>query len=151
LTRVRPELAKTLITDPATLEHQPIARLTHGRLSHGRESGERFMQMRNGILIPLERRPKADPIVRMMEFGKVVARALDRLVSAGVQASATALRSDQEIKDYAADRELRTLLTLLEENGYIEFTGKTKDRSGRLTRKGLAAFATNHHESRGDR
>ena len=150
LTRIRPEAARTLVTDPSTIRHEPIARLTHGRLSHGRESAERFVQMRNGILIPLEPRPELAPMARMMEFGKVVARALERLGLAGVQTSATALRGDPEIKDYAADREIRTLLTLLEENGYIEFTGKTKDRSGRLTPKGLAAFATKQHESRRD-
>jgi|GEM_PF-2115323 len=149
--RLRPDAAAPFAPNlsPAELARQPIAKLIHGRLSHGAESGERVLQMKDGILVPLATRKEPDTASKMVEFGHIVAQALERLAASGVRASATALREDPEIRRYGgSDGKVRRLLSLLEENGYLVFEGKTKDRVGTLTPNGRAIFAaTNHHET----
>ena len=142
ITRLKPDEARTL-ADAADLERQPLARLTHGRLSHGAERSAALLQMKDGVLVPISPRKKLGAADKMMAFGPVIARAFNRLLASNIKASANALMADAEVRAHGSQRDLKELLKLLEQNGHIAFKGKTVNRSGCLTAKGRAAFASN--------
>lgn len=142
MARLKADEARTLV-DSADLERQPVARLTHGRLSHGAESSAALVQMRGGVLVPISPRKEFGAADKMMAFGPLVARALDRLLASNTKASANALMTDPEVRAHGTQRDLKELLKLLEQNDYIAFDGNTVSRTGRLTAKGRAVFASN--------
>lgn len=142
MARLKTDEARTLV-DPADLEKQPVARLTHGRLSHGAESSAALLQMRGGVLVSINPKRQLGAADKMMAFGPVVAGALDRLLASNTKASANALLADPEVRAHGTQRDLKELLKLLEQNDFVAFDGKTVNRTGRLTAKGRAAFASN--------
>ena len=54
----------------------------------------------------------------------------------GVRASATAIIADDQVKALGGIHKIRALIQLLEENGYLEFHGETKDRTCVVSPKG---------------
>ncbi len=141
ISRIKPDKARELLDvghiDVDELERQPIARLTHGRLSHGGESADRYLRNVGGALVPIDKRETRTTADRIHEAFPVVAAAIDRLIVHNVRVSAKALLADDECKRRLGPvREVKKLIDLLEENGFLEFTGTTKNRTGHVTDKG---------------
>ncbi|HEY6643667.1 AAA family ATPase [Povalibacter sp.] len=141
ISRIKADRARELLDvgdiDADELERQPIARLTHGRLSHGGESADRYLRNVGGALVPIEKRETRTTADRIHEAFPVVAAAIDRLIVQNLRVSAKALLADDECKRRLGPvREAKKIMELLEENGFLEFTGTTKNRTGRITDKG---------------
>lgn len=158
MTRIKPDEIHKMF-DPADVppvdaDRQCVAKLTHGRLSHGAEAGDLYFRMQDGVLVPVKpqgTRTAADTINRALPL---VSDAIDRLVKDGTKVSATTLTMDSKLKEaFRAEREIRRVLSVLEGEGHIEFRGTTKDRDGRLTEKARMHLAsrpdpvTNRNES----
>lgn len=133
--------------DDAQLQTQPIAKLTHGRLSHGGESPDRFFRNIGGALSPVPLRTVRTAAEQIDAGARVIVGAMQRLSGQGIKVTGTSLLADPEVQRLGNERRIRALIKMAEENGYIEFTGSTKDRSGAITAKGRLALATNGNES----
>jgi AAA domain len=129
---------------------QPVARLSHGRLSHGPESTDIYLRMYSGVLTRLKpREPRTSSENVVAHIPEVVA-AIDRIkTKANVRASESTIVMDEMLLSNSGLTavKMRALLKVLDENGYIEFTGKTKNRDCMVTSKGRAAVGTNQNES----
>jgi hypothetical protein len=111
-----------------------VTQLTHGRDSHGTARRQVYLAMRAGALERV--RPTEGGTVRsdMLTQAPHIFAALDRLHEQGLRGSGEALAKDPQLKVPRA--ELRSVVTLLTENGFLEQTGKTKDRDLIVTEKG---------------
>jgi AAA domain/Primase C terminal 1 (PriCT-1)/Bifunctional DNA primase/polymerase, N-terminal len=144
MTRLKPDEIRDLF-DPGEVPiedagRQVIAKLTHGRLSHGPEIEEAYFRMqRDGVLIPVHARATrtaADVIDRALPL---VAAAIERLTAAGLPISTTALESDAALTRGVGGRNgVRAAIRMLEEAGYLVFSGTTRNRRGELTAAGRA-------------
>lgn len=151
MARIRPsEVQKVLDIDLSAeeLDAQPIARLTHGRLSHGPESSDSYLHMQSGVLVPVRPRRAVDTQDHIARTGPVIVAAMQRLKLQEIRISATSLLTDAEVARLGTEKQVRAWVKLLEDGGYIEFIGSTKNRAGQITAKGLERFATNQNESR---
>lgn len=135
--------------DEATLQTQPIAKLTHGRLSHGGESPDRYLRNVGGALTPVSLRKVRTAAEQIDESARVIVAAMRRLADQGIKVTGTSILEDAEVQRLGTERRIRSLIKMTEENGYIEFSGSTRDRSGAVTAKGLRALETNGNESEG--
>jgi RecA-family ATPase len=121
----------------AEAERQSVAKLTHGRLSHGLEQTERYLLMRNGILIPVKRQTAKDPHAMMRAAAVPIFAAIDRLKQSEMRVSGKALEADRALVEAVGTvRELRAAIVLLAENDHITVTGGTRDRDMVITAKG---------------
>lgn len=147
MTRIKPdEIAKLFsATDVPASEYarQPVALLTHGRLSHGAESHECYMRMDKGILVPLKPRQPRSAAEISDGYLPNIAMVIDDIHANKRLASETALCADERLLHTIGNHhKIRAILKLLDADGYIEFTGKTRDRDGSVTDKGRAAAAS---------
>lgn len=133
----------------AELETQPIAKLTHGRLSHGSENPDRYFRNIGGALAPVALRKTRTAAEQIDAGARVIVAAMQRLVEQGIKVTGTSLLSDAEVQRLGKEKHIRKLIRMTEENDYIKFTGSTVDRSGVVTTKGRLALATNGSESEG--
>jgi hypothetical protein len=145
------EIAKLFCEDdvPANeIAQQPVALLTHGRLSHGRESTDCYVKMtKAGILMPLKPRALRSAAEISDSHVPLVVKIVDEIRSKGRLASEAAIVTDERLlRGIGNKHKIRDILRLLEGDGYIEFTGKTRDRGCTVTDKGRAA-GTNPDES----
>ncbi len=137
---------------PADADRQVVAKLTHGRLSHGLETAELYVRMHaSGVLAPVQpqgARTAVDTINRALPL---VADAITRLVGTGIPVSAKVLEADTTLTAAIGGRDAaRSAVRLLAEAGYVEFSGTTTDRRGALTDTGreyLARIAPLSRES----
>ena len=152
--RIKPEEIEKLF-DPADVPaeeyaRQPVALLTHGRLSHGAESQACYFKMsKNGILVPLKTREPRSAAAISDAHLPIVVSVIEDILAKNRLASETALCTDERLlKTIGNKHKIRNILQLLEADGYVEFTGKTRGRSGTVTTKGrAAAHGTNRDES----
>jgi hypothetical protein len=146
------DIAKLFDLTSEEVDRQTVAKLTHGRLSHGAESMDAYIHMRGGLLAVIEPRSAnttaKDTIDRSLPL---VAKALDRLAKDNTPASQNALVQDAALaKHLAKGPKLREILNLLEESELIKFTGTTVDRKGWVTDRGrerLEKLGTSRNES----
>ncbi len=129
-------------------ERQPVAQITHGRLSHGHEAGPMYVRMDGGLLVPVRPRGNQTVAERIAASLEPVVAAIERLHETGLRASAAALAQDAELRDRLGRDGARTMVRLLEENRYIEAAGSTKNRDYSITEKGRLASRANPRESR---
>jgi hypothetical protein len=155
MSRIKPdEIGKLFepIDVPASeYERQPVARLSHGRLSHGSESREVYIRMDKGILVPLKTRELRSAAQIGDQHLPIVVMVMEDILAKHRRASETALCADERLQKIGNKHKIREILGLLEGDGYIEFSGKTKNREGIVTPKGRAAVGTNPDESKGNR
>lgn len=137
MVRLKPDEAADLVGGftPEDLAAQPIAKLIHGRLSYGQESGERLLQMRAGVLVPVKPREKANLQRQMSEFCVRLAVTLDTFMTDKVLPSKAAIEADSSL---GRRQDIRAMLKMCEENGFLEFEGTTSNRRCKLTDKGKA-------------
>jgi len=126
---------------------QLVAKLTHGRVSHGDE-GELepiYLVMREGILRRLAPRKKdKSPTEVMRQAAPQIVQAIETLRGEGTKVSAATLQTDPALVRQLGSRDkVRDAVKLLLENGHLEATGKTRDRTLAVTASGheLAARA----------
>jgi hypothetical protein len=138
---------------PAEIERQHVAKLTHGRLSHGTESAEMYLVMRNGTLERVEPIGSRSVVELIVSVAGPVIAAIDRIRLSGVRVSADALEHDDVLKAAVGGvASVRKAVKLLGENNYIESTGATRDRDTRVTEKGRAFVSgENRGEMQGGR
>jgi hypothetical protein len=136
LTRLTaPEMRKFDLA-PEEAERQPIARLTHGRLSHGVESDLMHFRMAGGLLVPIRERSARSASDQMRGALPIVIETIERLHKEGTKVSETALTKDEKVHAALGGKDaVKSLLKMLEENAYIEFVGKTKNRECRVLDK----------------
>lgn len=140
--------------DPAQItareiEKQLVVRLTHGRLSHGTEQSEVYLIMREGTLQRISPKIAPQTAAEVMQAAAVpIITAINRIKEAGMRVSADALAKDGLLAKAVGGRDkTRDVLTLLCQNGYVEATGKTRDRDYSVTTKGLAILAEESREN----
>ncbi len=147
VTRIKPDdIAKLFkATDVPASEYarQPVAVLTHGRLSHGAESVDCYVKMTSqGILVPLKVRELRSAAEISDTHLPLVVAVIDDIRARKRLASETALCADERLTHGIGGRDkIRPILKLLEADGYIEFTGKTRDRDGVVTSKARGAIS----------
>ena len=126
---------------PHEAQKQLVVRLAHGRLSHGgSEQSDVYLIMRaNGILERIAPKGEKSAPQIMLAALAPVAEAIDRLnADAGDR---RALENDGELRTALAGRNaVRDARTLLEQNGYLKATGKSRDRNFALTDKARATI-----------
>ena len=131
------------VVAPEDAKRQAVAKLTHGRLSHGVETAEAYYRMAGGILVPIEPRtaPRsaADAIATALPL---TAAAIERLRGEGMSVTQNNLGQDAALGDAFGSRsKILAALKTLEDEGLLAYAGATKDRSGALTEKGVARLA----------
>jgi hypothetical protein len=93
----------------------------------------------DGVLVRVHPRTAMTPNQQREHMLPVLARAIERLRSAGTKASERALESDAiAIREVGTRAQLRMGIELLQTAGYIAFAGKTSNRAGVVTAAGLA-------------
>jgi len=94
---------------PEECNRQTVAKLTHGRLSHGIESRELYMRMNSGgLLVPCVPRTQASTTAQLIDrVLPLVAAAIDRLVRDGERVNDTALLHDGGLERIAKGHRLR--------------------------------------------
>lgn len=130
-------------------ERQAVARLVHGRLSHGSEGADNYLLMVDGTLTKVEpqsERSAAD--VLKATAGPLIA-AIDHIHTSGLRASAVALEADTNlVRALRGVANVRKAVALLNQNGYLESTGSTRDRNISVTPAGrLLVGGENRGES----
>jgi len=126
---------------PEAAARQSVAKLTHGRLSHGAEARPNYILMRDGVLHPVEPRGAMSLEQQMAQTLPILIGAVERIQKAGVRASAAALAKDPAVKELGGRSAIRDLIELAEQNGYLEFEGATSNRVCRVTEKGRSIYA----------
>ena len=128
---------------PHEAQKQLVVRLAHGRLSHGgSEQSDVYLIMRaNGILERIAPKGEKSAPQIMLAALAPVAEAIDRLNAADMLVTGAALENDGELRTALAGRNaVRDARTLLEQNGYLKATGKSRDRNFALTDKARATI-----------
>ncbi len=116
---------------------QGVVKLTHGRNSHGLERDAVYLLMREGTLERVEPRATKTANDVMRAAAIPVIAAIDRIKATGIRASADALEADEALRQALGGvKKIREGVALLQQNGYIEFTGKTRDRDTAVTAAG---------------
>ena len=147
MTRIKPEEIAKLFSpsDVPASEYvrQPVALLTHGRLSHGTESEECYFKMsKGGILVPLKTRELRSAAEISDMHLPLIATVIDDIHVSQRLASETSLGADERLLRGIGGRDkIRETLKMLDADGFIEFTGKTKGRDCAVTVKGRTACA----------
>jgi hypothetical protein len=147
MTRLKPEEIAKLFSasDVPASEHarQPVAVLTHGRLSHGTETQDCYFKMsKGGILVPLKLRELRSAAEISDGHLPLVVSVIDSIHANKRMASNAALGADERLLRGIGGRDkIREALKLLEGDGYIEFTGETRDRNCTVTVHGRSALA----------
>jgi RecA-family ATPase len=137
---------KDITAEEAT--KQFVARLTHGRLSHGATQSDVYLVMRQGSLARVA--PASSKTVKedMLTTAPHVIAAIDRMNTDGLKVSGNALEHDPELLQNLGSRaKVRDALKLLLENGYLEATGKTSNRTFQVTAKGRHLPGESERES----
>lgn len=152
LSRIKPADIKKLFdadtVPPEEHAKQTIAVLSHGRLSHGPESTDLYMRMKGGLLLPVSPRKTNTVGDRLSEHLPAVVATMDKMREQDTKPSKNALEGDFMLRQLVGTRqEVRDLLALLEQNGYVEFTGKTTGADGNVTAKGRAKVGGSRRES----
>lgn len=122
-------------------DRQLVAKLAHGRLSHGAESKPNYIRMKDGSLWPIEPRGAVSVAAQLNRDLPVIIGAVERMTREGIRASAAALQRDPQVKALGSRSAIRELLELAEQNGYLTAEGSTSNRVCRVTEKGRSAFA----------
>jgi len=145
MARIKPdEIAK--LFDPIDVpadehERQPVALLTHGRLSHGSESAQVYVRMKGGILVPLKTRELRSATSISSSHLPLIGSVIDDIRSRNEVVSKKAIGADERLrKPIGGKHKVAEVMHLLEENGYVEFTGETNDRNCAVTPKGRAVI-----------
>jgi hypothetical protein len=152
VTRLPPEKIEELF-DVADVplderQRQPVAQITHGRLSHGPESDARYVRMDGGLLVPVRPRGVQTVAERLTASLGPVVEAIDRLHEAQLRASMSSLADDDQLRAQLGRDGVRKMVRLLEENGYLDGNGTTKNRDLTVSEKGRLAARLNPRESR---
>jgi hypothetical protein len=132
------------------IAQQPVALLSHGRLSHGAESQDCYIRMtKAGVLVPLNPRALRSAAEISDSHVPLVVQLIDEIHGKKRLASEAALCADERLRHgIGHHHQIRSILKLIEADGYIEFTGKTRDRDASVTPKGRAIESgTNPNES----
>jgi hypothetical protein len=126
------------VLTPLDVQQQRVARLTHGRLSHGAETIDQYVRMREGVLLPIEPKQGGTVVDVMDDVLPGIALAIERLVKNREVISQNALSHDAELKArIGGEKKIRDMVKLLVEQQYMEFNdGANKDKTGGLTVKG---------------
>jgi hypothetical protein len=138
--RLRAEEIRTLFAGTVTAEQadrQQVARLTHGRDSHGLERNDIYLLMEGGTLTRIKpAEPKPLKQIMAEAVGPVI-EAIDRIHADGLKVSRHALESDTALLKTLRNRSgVRSGLLLLLGNGLIQETGKTTNRDVVVTEAG---------------
>ena len=147
MSRIRPEEIAKLFSaaDVPASEHarQPVAVLTHGRLSHGAESREVYFKMTTGgILVPLKQRELRSAAEISDGHLPLVVEVIDSIHANKRTASNAALGADERLLRGIGGRDkIREALRLLEGDGYIQFSGETRDRNCAVTEHARTALS----------
>ena len=129
-------------------QRQSVVKLTHGRNSHGLERDASYLLMGKGTLSRVEPRTAKSASDVMRAAAAPIFAAIDRIKSTGIRVSADALEADEVLRKAAGGvKKIREGVALLQQNGYIEFTGKTRDRDTSVTVAGRAFVSV---ENRGE-
>ncbi|HUN27401.1 MAG TPA: DnaB-like helicase N-terminal domain-containing protein [Steroidobacteraceae bacterium] len=118
---------------------QLVAKLTHGRNSHGTEREPSYFVMRDGVLIRLRpRETKAQSAPQFMRTAAApIVEAIEALRGEGMKVSATTLQKDPTLVRQLGSRDdVRDAVRLLLENGHLEASGTTRDRTLSVTPSG---------------
>jgi hypothetical protein len=123
---------------PEEHARQPVARLMHGRLSHGAESALAYVRMTaDGVLVPIKALGTAQHAKSQMDRALVlVVDAIDALATQQVSRISQTVIIAQLQGALGGKSATRDMLALLEGQGFLGFEGKTKDRTGRVTETG---------------
>jgi hypothetical protein len=134
-------------------DKQLVAKLTHGRLSHGMEQSDRYLLMRGGTLVPVRPTTDSGPADLIRTVAVPIFAAIERLRQAGMRASMVAMESDSGLLHALGSvRKIRMGIKLLTENNYIQSTGSTSNRDMTLTDAGrLLVPVESCRESRQER
>jgi hypothetical protein len=148
------EIQKQFTLNQQECDRQTVARLTHGRLSHGVESRELYVRMNGGLLVPIAARSAASSTAQVIDrVLPLVAGAIDRLLRDEINVSDTALVNDETLsKNIARSHKLRDILKLLHESGFLLRTGQGPATRTTLTdagRRRLAELGTIRNDSSG--
>jgi AAA domain len=138
LARMKPDdIQRMFGLPPDECKQQTVAKLTHGRLSHGAESIDMYVRMDSGLLVPIA--PRSATISARQKLDRaipLIAAAFERLARSAVRVTTNALADDGEVSAALGGRKaVQDAVRLLTENDYLEFTGTTKNRTGSLTEK----------------
>ncbi|MEO1247832.1 MAG: AAA family ATPase [Pseudomonadota bacterium] len=118
-------------------ERQAVVELSHGRLSHGPETGRRYFRMDSGILVPLEPLPEATtPNGVRVRFIPDLLRALRRFNENGRRPSKDALENDPDIKEMMPRGAFREALRIAEKDELIENVGQPNRHAYQLSDAG---------------
>jgi AAA domain len=135
------------VTEEETAK-QHVAKLIHGRNSHGAERDALYLLMRLGTLTRLKPRESKTVAQVMAEAARPIIGAIDHLRESGMRASITALESDAGLLGKLGGRsKVREAINLLTENGHLQITGKTRDRTIAITDVGRSFAGGNRRES----
>lgn len=138
--RLKPEEIRQQFDLPESeSERQTVAKLKHGRLSHGLESEEFFIHMSGaGMLSSL--RPRAKEVSAAQSIGRafpLIAGAIKRLLAQNLIASQNAIIKDSAFKTHAgSEAKARDLIKLIESQELIKVDGATINRRYSVTQKG---------------
>ncbi len=123
----------------AQADKEMVSRLTHGRLSHGTEQDDRYLLMDGGALVAVRPQTTKGPKEQMHADARHVIAAIDRIKTDDMRVSMVALESDDVLlREIGSRAEIRTAVTLLTENSYVEQTGTTRNRDIVVTPAGRA-------------
>jgi hypothetical protein len=131
------------VLSPEDVQAQRVARLTHGRLSHGAETIDQYVRMKDGVLLPIEPLQGRTAADAMDDALPSVAEAIERLIKAGMSVSQNVLTHDAQLKALiGGEKKIRSMVQLLEEQQYMAFNDAAgKNKTGDLTAKGRARVA----------
>lgn len=104
-------------------ERQQVAKLTHGRLSHGEERGVVYLLQRGGVLEQITPREAMDAGAVVSEAAPEILAAYDRAHKSWPQVSAEMIISDERLRRKYSRDKLRTIVKTLITNGVLEQHG----------------------------
>jgi hypothetical protein len=142
------ELFDAETVSPDEAKGQLVARLTHGRLSHGPERTPVYLVMRGGNLERVAPKGDQSAAERLASDGRHVIAAIARLREAKQRVSAAALERDSALVKALPRSGLRTALKVLEENGYLMAAGSTSNKEISVTDRGRHLAGSDSGERR---
>lgn len=140
LARPKPDEARRLVHPEHVTEDeiagQRVTVLSHARLSHGPERKALLFVMRKGVLVPVPSDQAETEYGRARRHMPAIAEAVQRVEALGGKATMAGLEGDPLLQRRGSRSELRRTIHEAVAQGWLDTSGKTKDRRVSLTDSG---------------